>query len=225
MTRSIYYLLPAMLALILMAGVAIESLARPKPKDAEPYHAFVRGVSEQLPKQFGDWRSSDQEPMRGAVKLLRPNFMIQRRFENAVTGENASMLIVHCKDARDLNGHWPPNCYPSQGFAMDQQIEREWVIGDRKIPGLEYAFSKTDGLRTLKLRVYGLLLLPQTGLVRDMRDIGGAAADFLRQFYGASQIQVVMDDSLPADRRDRIFLEIMEANMPIINALTAGGTR
>ncbi|MGA2496508.1 MAG: exosortase-associated EpsI family protein [Tepidisphaeraceae bacterium] len=225
MQRSAYYALPAILALALMAGQAIESLARPTPKDAEPYHKFVRGVAERLPKQFGDWRGEDQEPMRGAVKLLRPNVMIQRRFVNSATGEYASLLIVHCKDARDLNGHWPPVCYPAQGFTMDRQIDRDWALAGRKIPGREYTFSRTDGLRTSSLHVYGLLLLPASGAVRDMRDIGGAAADFLRQFYGASQIQLVMDDSLPADRRDRIFLEIMEANMPIIDALTAGGSR
>ena len=225
MTRSIYYFLPAILALTLMAGVAIESLARPRPRDAEPYHQFVRGVAEQLPRQFGDWRSEDVPPMQGAVKLLRPNVMIQRRFENKASGETASLLIVHCKDARDLSGHWPPVCYPAQGFTTGPVVDREWLVGGRKIPGREYVFSKTEGMRTSSLHVYGLLLLPSGGVVRDMRDVRGAAADFLRQFYGASQIQIVMDDSLPADRRDRIFLEILEAQMSMIDALTAGGSR
>ncbi len=225
MTSVTFAYLPATLSLALMVGVGIESARRPKPSDAEPYHARIRKLAEELPKQFGEWDSVDQEPMRGAVKLLRPNVMIQRRFMNKSTGDVASLLIVHCKDARDLGGHWPPVCYPAQGFSAGETKDRAWTVAGRTIPGREYTFSRTDGLRTATVHVYGLLLLPTSGIVRDMKDVRGAAADFLRQFYGASQVQVVMDESVPQARRDRIFTEIIEANMPIILALASGGSR
>ena len=50
-----------------------------------------------------------------AQELLRPNAIFSRRFQRP--GEiGVHVLVVHCSDARDMIGHYPPICYPSSGW-------------------------------------------------------------------------------------------------------------
>jgi hypothetical protein len=218
-TRSTYNALPVFLALVLLIGLGIESFARPRATDAEPFHRHVASIAKNLPETFGDWKSKEEEVTQSAVQLLRPNVIIQRRYWNSVTGDHASFLVVQCKDARDLGGHYPPNCYPAQGYTKNGVVDHDWTVGGRRLIGREYTFTRTEGLRTQVIHVASLLVLPDVGFVRDIDDVRSAASSFLRQFYGAAQIQVVCDDSMTAEARGRIFRELIEANMPIVDAL------
>jgi hypothetical protein len=47
-----------------------------------------------------------------------------------------------------------------------------------------------------------------------------AAADYLRQFYGAAQIQVVFDpQEMQAKEQDEVFAQLLGANLDVLDAL------
>lgn len=225
MTESRLKYLPTILALGVLGGLMAETLARPKPKDAEPYHRAVRAAVEGMAKVIGDWEGSDGEPTGAAVALLRPNVILERHYVNRRTGRAVNFLLVHCKDARDMAGHYPPNCYPGQGWELKKAEAAGWEIKGQRIEGKEYEFVRTEMSQPIVLVVYNLMILPNGALVGDMDEVRKAAADYLRQFFGAAQIQVVMDGSIPADERQEIFRELIGANMAVLQTLRSGGTR
>jgi hypothetical protein len=219
--RSSY--LPAVLTLALIGGLGAETLWRPRPADAEPHHQRVRLAAAQSPLEFGDWKGVDTPVPPAAIVLLKPNVIISRQYHNRQTGRSVNFLLVHCKHARDLAGHYPPVCYPAHGWRASGSEENDWLVAGRLIPGTEYDFYRSDGGRDTHCTVSNLMVLPGRGFARDMKEVRKAAADYLRQFYGAAQIQVVMDAEVPADERQDIVRAFLEANLHLIEELRSGG--
>jgi hypothetical protein len=213
--------LPLILTVVLLGGIVAHSMARPKASDAEPYHRRVYASFDTLPTSFGGWASADEPAPEGAVKLLRPNRMLQRRFTR--DGIGASFLVVACKDAADLGGHYPPNCYPGQGFVRLETLDMDWDVGGRTVAGRQYQFRKTRGMEQHTLFVDSLLIVPGVGFVRDIDEVRKAAGDYTRQYYGAAQVQVVTTDAVTRKQREQIFQEILGANMAVIDALRSEG--
>jgi hypothetical protein len=225
MTQTQLRFLPIALTVGLLGGLCGETLLRPKPADAEPYHRRVREASQRVPLVVGQWLGKEERVEAAAIALLRPNVMLQRRYNNASTGRVVSFLLVQCKDARDMAGHYPPNCYPGQGWRLANAQPMDWRIGDRVIGGKEYEFTRVETGQPISLFVCSLMILPSGTFVRDISEVRAAAADYLRQFYGAAQIQLVLDGSVPAEERKSIFCELVGANMPMLETLCSGGTR
>lgn len=215
--------LPVILTVVLLGGIAAHSATRPKAKDAEPYHRRVAAAVDGLPESFDGWTSTIDNVSDGAVKLLNPNRILQRRFRHDGRALAATFLVVACKDAADLGGHYPPNCYPGQGFVRVETLDMEWDVGGRKVTGRQYQFRMTRGMEQQTLFVDSLLIVPGTGFVRDIDEIRRAAGDYTRQYYGAAQIQVVTTDALTRKQREQIFQEIIGANLAVIDALRSEG--
>lgn len=227
-------------ALGLLAAAGAEGwLIRPRARDAEPFHARVRQAVAEIPRKIGNWEGPrDEEVPPAAVRLLRPNALLQRTYWNPRTGISATLLIVQCGDAADMGGHYPPVCYPSNGYDFDPQrgiIPGDWKALEQGVPGAEdgvlrgteYAFRRRYGdgpSRNFVVR--NLIVLPQGKFARDIREVRAAAADYQRQFYGAAQIQVLFDaDRTTPAERDIAFAELLGANRPLFDALTSGGSR
>jgi hypothetical protein len=58
-----------------------------------------------------------------------------------------------------------------------------------------------------------------------MDDISKVAADYLRQFYGAAQIQVVVDAGIRMAARREIVSMVLGAHVQLLETLSSGGTR
>ena len=52
----------------------------------------------------------------GGVAAGVPTAVLSRRFVELGTGRHATLGVIHCGDVRDMNGHYPPSCYPSSGW-------------------------------------------------------------------------------------------------------------
>lgn len=225
MRRStLQYVCPA-LVLVMLGAQAAETWQRPRASEAVPYHEMVYEKQSELPQQIGPWSGTDGEVIEAAVQLLRPNFIYNRQFVNEATGARVTVLLVHCKDARDLDGHYPPRCYPNQGYKMTQATPRQWRVGDQQIEAMEYHFA-TRIFGRGDLIVHNFIILPDGTIARDMEGVGRVAGDFTRRFYGAGQIQVVFGDgNLRADERAAITERMIEAHMPVIEAIRTGANR
>src|SRR5688572_2802518 len=154
-TRKLTFMLaPPVMAATLLAGLTLEQRTYVKPQDVEPYHANAKAAIDQIPYAIaqGRWTGKDQPLPTAAQKLLRPNAWISRTYEDkqraefgaaAGGGERAAtLLIVQCRDSRDMLGHYPPRCYRSHGMEQKSAEPRDWQVGDMLIPGVEYGFEQ-----------------------------------------------------------------------------------
>ena len=109
--------------------------------EASPLPQFQLGT---VPYKLGSWAGSDVESPPSAIQMLKPNVVVSRYYENTETGEAVSLLLTHCKDARNLVGDYPPVCYPSSGYATDFNERVGLTVGDCEISLTEYGFVRED---------------------------------------------------------------------------------
>lgn len=212
-------------SMLLLAGLAAESLSRPRPKDADPFHQRVRNSVEQMPEFIGEWAGAKIDIPPAAQALLRPNAMVHRRFRQQSTGRRADFLLVQCRDARDMLGHYPPVCYPAHGWTARLSTPVEWQVGAKTIQGMEYEYTRVEEGQTVSCVVSNLIILPDGRMARSMDEIGRVAADYLRQFYGAAQIQVVVDGDLRMEDRREVVSMVLNAHAQLLETLSSGGTQ
>jgi hypothetical protein len=220
------------LSIGLLTGIFAEQRTHLKPKDVEPYHARAKAAVEQVPYFIGTWTGRDDEIPVAAQKLLRPNAILSRTFVDTAPEYRqrraASLLIVQCRDSRDMVGHYPPICYRAHGLTIDEKScgPRDWTVNGRTIPGYEYHFTEVLGGRSSRTTVYNFLIVPGRGIVRDMKGVEQAAEDYQQRYFGAAQFQVVFQSDGSAEpsreERDEMFATLMGPNIQLIETLTSG---
>lgn len=199
--------------------MVIYSFGLPEPADAGPYHAHLVGLLSEAPRNFGDWTGRDQEVQPSAIELLRPNLIISRQYRNQQTGERASFMLVQCKDARDMNGHWPPNCYPAGGDVYVDSWPKTWTLSDQALPGREFRFEQSNGHRRV---VSNFLIIPDGRVSADMSDVVEAAGNYGLRYFGAAQVQVLTPDRMGDERREAVVQEFLAAYRPLIESIRYG---
>lgn len=220
-------------ALMVCGVVGWQSKSLPDPEGTEEFHAAVRAAVERLPSRVGPWVSYDVAPTPGAVRLLKPNVLHQRRWVNTATNEGVSVLVVHCGDTRDMLGHYPPVCYVGQGMSLASRGEwspagvgtagRTWSEGGEAAAGVkvpEYEFVAVRGARTEGVWVRNAMLLPGVGLGRDMTDVQKAARNVTRRYFGAGQIQLVFPHEYSERQRERITREVLAIYRDVLETVT-----
>jgi len=218
-----------LLCLGLLGGIVAEDRPHLKPSDVEPYHARARKVIEAWPEVIADkdgtWHTSNNERLPdSAEQLLHPNCFISRGYTNDTIRQKgqfaqASLLIVQCKDSRDMAGHFPPNCYPAAGqpqIGTAALFKMHFPGFD--VEGTEYLFLRKS-LPISRQCVYDFFIVPGQGSQPDMNTLQAAAKDYQRRYYGAAQFQVVMDADYPQDVRESIFRTIIGANAQALSVL------
>lgn len=206
---------PAM-TLALLGAMQWQSAAVQDDSLADAFHAQAREAVEELASSFGGWTGTDVEVPQSAVALLKPNALLGRRYIDESTGSWANLVIVQCRDTRDMSGHYPPVCYPAHGWTPSAPAERR-TLGD--MPVTAYGFERTEFDRSVRIAIYGVFVVPGEGLVQDMDGVRQAASDYRRRKFGAAQVQVLVDATLPREEQERIATEILQAIEPVIDAL------
>ena len=208
------------IAALLLVGVWGEQKAfHPPPADPSAYHARVRAAGALAPLQFGNWVGQDGEVAAGAITLLKPNIILQRLYRNKVTGQTARVLVVHCSDAGDMLGHYPPVCYPSSGFREVQRTSKHWEIGGEKFNGYEYDFTSNVPGQLQPVVVDDFMLLPTGQSVGDMDTVRHWAKNRRVRQYGAGQMQVLTDPTVSPTVRAEIFKEMVTAYLPLLTTM------
>jgi len=231
-----FVLAPPMLSVGLLAGIVAEQRTHLKPKDVEPYHTRAAQAINAVPYIIGTWTGEDKKVPLAAQKLLKPNAILSRAYVDSAPSvshvpKSASLLIVQCRDSRDMVGHYPPICYRSQGMTLDEKYSgpRDWQVGGKTISGYEYQFTEVREGQTSRKTVYNFLIVPGRGIVRDMKGVEEAAEDYQQRYYGAAQFQVVFGGLASADRsreeRDEMFAALIGPNLKVLETLTSGGLK
>jgi hypothetical protein len=175
-----------------------------------------------VPVHIANWVSADTPIPQGAAALLRPNYTLSRRYTNLTTGLTGNLLIVQCRDARDLIGHYPPVCYPAHGWTMVNRSPLDWHLDGLTLHGTIYLFSSSHLGAKSSMRVFDVMVLPDGQTAPDMDGVYKIARDRRQRFFGAAQIQVTTDSEMPDDSRTAVTDLIFEASKPVIDAIRAG---
>ncbi len=232
-----FVLAPPLMSVALLGGIVAEQRTHLKPRDVEPYHARAKAAVDGVPYLIGSWTGQDEPIQPAAQRLLRPNAILSRRYvDNSPVDfrtehSAASLLIVQCRDSRDMVGHYPPICYRAHGMTVDEKYcgPRDWSVNSKTIPGYEYQFTNVVAGQTERTIVYNFLIVPGRGIVRDMKGIEQAAEDYQQRYYGAAQFQMVFHGQASAlrsrEERDGIFATLMGPNISLIETLTSGALK
>ena len=208
-------------ALCCVAATAV-TFTLPRPADAEAYHAAAKEAAAALPLSFGPYEGRDVAMPEEAVTLLRPNVMFARQYRSLHPPVVASLLVAQVRDARDLLGHWPPNCYPSNGYTMEPAELKTWTVAGETVPGVRFRMHILENGQRVEQVVDFFMVLPDGRIARSMETVTDAAARFDWRYYGAAQVQVLTPGGMPDKQRDAVFREMVAAHQPLLDTLRAG---
>ncbi len=236
--RGPWLLGAAAVAVLAGAAFADRTIIRPPPAEATAFHAHVRDAVANVPSTVvagadGVLVAEDVPLPPAAVAMLEPNATLSKRFRRVGGGPDlagwAQFLIIHCRDARDLQGHYPPNCYPGRGFEPQSSEPVEWP--ELGLVGQRYVFTRdTNGVNET-VHVFNLMLLPDGTVGRDMTTISDASRRLRLRERGAAQVQIVFpaprSASMPTDEsrqrtaemESRFAAQLLAAHKDAIDAM------
>ena len=220
------WIAPALAAGILLALLATGGSGSITTAQTEKYQRKVAAMIDQIPVKVGPWIGRDVQAPAAAVKILRPNRILQRRYTNPATGQTFSLLVVDTGDVRDMQGHYPPKCYPAHGW---EELDRRDIAVDfagSSFPAKEYDFRRTvDGFEQ-RMNVIGFFVVPDgsVDLVSTYKGLLAAGRRRTQAGLGAAQIQLVSGGDMDAGERRRLANLFVRAIEPVIRVV-AGGVR
>ncbi len=223
-----------LISVLMLGGIVAEAGTHVHPADAAKYLEASRKVIDGIPLTLvgptGNlWTGADVPVATAATELLRPNTILSRDYVKQGSGFTATLLIVDCSDARDLQGHYPPRCYPAQGQQLLASSPRTWHLNNLDINGMVYEFSKDElGDRQV---VYNFFITPcvpgvavshkelNGAICRDMDDVYISGEDYQRRYFGAAEFQLVMSGTMSAEERDAAFVDLITPIQGVIRTL------
>jgi hypothetical protein len=189
--------------------------------DKSSFHAQVAEQVRSYPARIGGWIGMEVQLPPAAQQLLRPNVQFARRFTEESTGRHVSVLMIQCRDARDMSGHYPPNCYPANGWSEKGEASvATWKLWGRDVPVAQYAFTRREIQGDLHATVYDFFILPTGKFVTEMEDVRRASGDYRMRPYGAAQFQVVFEGVMNEDDRRAIAEMLLAPLGPAVDVLT-----
>jgi hypothetical protein len=212
-----------LLTVCLLAGISIDKAGRQHiPEGVDAYHANVREAVALIPFSIGDWVGIDTEIRYEALRILDANITLSRTYRHLGSGRTATLLLVHCDDARSLLGHYPPVCYPSQGWTQISSAPRVVVTGDMSVEASEYVFGYDSVDQPTQLGVLHFTVLPDGRTAPDMQLLDIAARNKRFKFFGGASIQLVVGAHLPDADRNEIYELLLKAAFPWIEQVQTG---
>src|SRR6185503_4134420 len=196
------------LTLAVLAGMAYWLPARAEfDAQAESRKAEVAAALQRVPLFIGDWvgKGWDEIP-REAQQLLRPNAIMGRTYSR-LGGPSLNILVVHCGDARDMIGHYPPVCYPSAGWLdVEPEPGADTTVraGSIELPVRAYRFRRIreHGQEDV-IRILNAFILPDGSMTRDIDDINRQSERLAVSVQGVAQVQIMVAAAMPLDEAKR----------------------
>lgn len=217
-------ILPVFVTLGLLVTLGLARSSETGGPDAEAHHRRVREAVAAIPQQIGDWVGEDKPITQAAIELLQPNALLKRDYRHTESGQVVTLLIVHCGDARDMLGHYPPVCYPAHGWEQTDAELDSWSAAGGALPCREYAFEFASLERSGRIAVVNLIVLPDGRIETEMEELADLSIDSATRHLGAGQIQLIFDASLPRSARRQAFDQIMSEVAGAIDAMSGAST-
>lgn len=211
------------ITLLMLAGYWFQTRDYPSPASAAPFHARILASVQALPEQADQWTVIDRpKPPEAAQQMLKPNALMARVYRDETTGQTAQLLLVQCRDSRDMAGHWPPNCYPNSGWRKAYEGEgevRTIRAGELDVPMRVYEFTQRSFQGERRLRIYCFFAIPGRGFITDLKQVRGAAENYRLRPFGAAQVQVLVDAGLSEARSEEIAATLLTPMAELLREL------
>jgi exosortase len=213
---------PAVAALALAAAATIGGFDARKQPGINGYFARVSQTLGATSWQVGGAVGLDQPIPAGATDLLRPNAALSRRYEDPLTGSRFDLTVIHCADARDLEGHYPPVCYPAHGWRMHER--RAISLGYERIAAVLYTFVRSADAGEQHLRVVSFFALPSTEAPysASMGAVERASRSAAAAGLGAAHILIAFGGDTPETVISETGHLVVAALSPALRAITQG---
>ncbi len=220
---------PAVSAVILIAIAVFRGFTPVEAAGIDEYFDEVRETVERIPYRIGPWIGRDGTPSESAQRLLKPNKIMQRDYTDPSTGAQVSLLIVHCGDTRDMEGHWPPNCYPRAGWDLASRPEEEsFTLEGVTYPAMKYSFEKgTSVASRSRLEIVNFFVMPGEvrSIVAGMDDVNRASQRRTTAGLGAAQVQILLPAGLSDEDKRAVVEEFTRAVEPTVRVIAQGVSR
>lgn len=221
--------IPAISGALLITLLAVGTLNPAPPENVDGYFEDVARTIDRMPYRIGNWTGRDLSTAPPQVlEMLRPNRVLHRGY----TSENDRMrlVVVHCTDVRDMQGHYPMRCYPATGWTPtgSETVKATYAGQERDLT--IFRFERTGDFGKLMHITIGLFFaLPTQGMPEpaqaiyaDLSGVRGASENRRRNLLGSAQIQIIFDSDRPSEDVIRVLEEIDPALDPVIETVAEG---
>jgi len=213
---------------VTVAALVALSLALPNRADIGTRgierKAEIAAALRAIPHFIGRWTGPDESQALApsAQKLLKPNGFFSRRYFSP-SGEWVHLVIVHCGDARDMIGHYPPICYPSAGWTelpAPANPDRVLTVNQTPLAVREYRFRGylQDG-REDDIRIFNAFVLPDGTVTREIDDVNRQSERLSVAIEGVAQMQIITAASVPVEQAMSASEEILGGISDLFRAL------
>lgn len=211
-------------ALVLASSLGATAWMRPASPEVGPYFDRVAERVHGVPYTLGTWVGRDAEVVPAARELLRPNAIVQRRYSRLEDGAWFDVILVHCGDVRDMQGHYPPVCYPAAGWEIDGGTPTVAGIGDRGVPATEYRAVWPHDRTVPPVRIVLMFAMPGDGVqfAREMGALRAAARTSARAEMGVLQVQVLTPTTMDERTRRELLPQVWRMLEPVVREVAGG---
>lgn len=193
-------------------------------------HARIAEAVDEVPWNIGGWTGQDVPVPAAAEEMLRPNALLSRRYRRlGADRSEVTVVIVHCRDVRDMYGHYPPVCYPNVGWTRDVNADeyRELSLIDDVVTLKRYRFTKTLGSGVEEeLRVFSFFVMPDGQIVTELDSVRELLATPGTYSRGVAQVQCVRAGSADPREDQQVIHEVLNGMSDLFAVLRneQGGT-
>jgi len=215
------------LTVLLLMGMSVLLPNRSEfSPEAQVRKTQVAAAMQAIPLFIGDrWIGEERPVPKEAQMLLHPNAILSRAYSSP-GGPTMQVLVVHCGDARDMIGHYPPICYPSAGWVpakVDGAVDTALEINGQELPVRQYGFSCIgDHGRVETIRIFNAFILPDGTVTRQIDDIDRQSERLAVSIQGVAQVQVIISASVPLHEAIDSANEVLSGMKVMFEALRVG---
>lgn len=212
----------ALVLMVVLPSLNMGALLNQDIVDAR--NAEVEKIFNEAPYIIGDWIGEDVQVPVAAIEILRSNAILSRKFGKLDGGSLAELIIVHCSDVRDMQGHYPPMCYPANGWYETDTNDRqdfEVSFGNKNIPARIYHFKRIDGWGAERTtRVINFFILPNGEFTRELGAMRRIVSQLSLSIEGVAQVQVVTSGDMPLEKSIVAAEELLSGLTSVMTVLS-----
>lgn len=227
-TRGTSWIAPGLATLMLAGLTTLHVVERDTSGGVDQYMLEAGARIDEVPVHIGRFIGQSTPVAPQVESLLKPNRILQRRYVDpysTASDDWFAMVIVHCVVAKDMFGHYPPNCYPRAGWT-EGRPPRDIVVqaGDASIPARLYRYSRETGLVPERQDILSFFVVPSAPgrFGADDRMVDMASRTTATDKLGAAQVQILTPASMSEERRSAIWAEALEALTPVLDTIAEG---
>lgn len=188
-------------------AILLASAAVPGQRSSVGAGEHTREVAAALaavPLKLGNWIGSEVPVPTEAAEILQTNAILSREYAEIGGTRAVTLAVIHCADLRDMVGHYPPVCYPANGWSLQQGEEPAATVrlaGGSSLSLQRYLFVRADRQGDLRMMtILNGFLLPDGTSTTSMRELTDRSERRAASSLGAVQFQLVFrgDIAMPA---------------------------